>query len=249
MLLTYTSGVSNIVTNVLVLAVPVPLLLRAVLTRQQKVGLTVLYLFGATVILASALRFATQLLDVSLPQAMGWSQMELSLALLLACAPMAVKLLFVPLVGDDRGRRDPSPKDCKDKWVGVEVETGPGPACSTPKTAALDTPTFVRRLLMERDAIITAAPAAAATTTRPQRRPRVSAAAGAAGASGASGEGGEDRAGKRKADHRKLRLVREEVDGQSVWEVSPSLDIRFRPVPGAEMSRFVHCLYDLDIYI
>ena len=220
---------SNIVTNALVLAVPVPLLLRAVLTRQQKLGLTVLYLFGATVILASALRFATQLLDVSLPQAMGWSQMELSLALLLACAPMAVKLLFVPLVGDDRARRDPSPRDCKDKWAG----SGPGPACTTPKTAALDTPTFVRRLLMERDAIITAASpaAAAAATTGPQGPPCVSAAAaaaaaGAAGASGPSGEGGEDRPGKLKADHRKLRLVREEVDGQSVWEVSLFVSVR-----------------------
>src|SRR5690554_1985813 len=73
MLLTYTSGISNIVTNTLVLAVPVPLLLRATLTRRQKIGLSVLYFFGAFVVMGSALRFVTQLLNVSVPQAMGWS--------------------------------------------------------------------------------------------------------------------------------------------------------------------------------
>lgn len=49
-------------------------------------------------IVASALRFATQLLDVSVPQAIGWSQIEVSLAIILACAPMCVKLLITPLI-------------------------------------------------------------------------------------------------------------------------------------------------------
>ena len=49
-------------------------------------------------IVASALRFATQLLNVSVPQAIGWSQIEISLAIILACAPMSTKLLFTPLI-------------------------------------------------------------------------------------------------------------------------------------------------------
>lgn len=49
-------------------------------------------------IVASALRFATQLLNVSVPQAIGWSQIEVSLAIILACAPMCVKVLLAPLV-------------------------------------------------------------------------------------------------------------------------------------------------------
>lgn len=49
-------------------------------------------------IVASALRFATQLLNVSVPQAVGWSQIEVSLAIILACAPMCVKLLITPLI-------------------------------------------------------------------------------------------------------------------------------------------------------
>ncbi|KAI5838663.1 hypothetical protein DFP73DRAFT_485387 [Morchella snyderi] len=97
-LLTFTSGISNIVTNTLVLAVPVPLLVRANLTLRQRIGVSVLYFFGAFVIVASALRFATQLLDVSVPQAIGWSQIEVSLAIILACAPMCVKLLITPLI-------------------------------------------------------------------------------------------------------------------------------------------------------
>lgn len=52
----------------------------------------------AFVIVASALRFATQLLNVSVPQAIGWSQIEVSLAVILACAPMCVKVLLAPLV-------------------------------------------------------------------------------------------------------------------------------------------------------
>ncbi|KAH0604407.1 uncharacterized protein H6S33_006784 [Morchella sextelata] len=97
-LLTFTSGISNIVTNTLVLAVPVPLLVRANLTLRQRIGVSVLYFFGAFVIVASALRFTTQLLDVSVPQAIGWSQIEVSLAIILACAPMCVKLLITPLI-------------------------------------------------------------------------------------------------------------------------------------------------------
>jgi hypothetical protein len=45
-LLTFTSGISNIVTNTLVLAVPVPLLVRANLTLRQRIGVSVLYFFG-----------------------------------------------------------------------------------------------------------------------------------------------------------------------------------------------------------
>lgn len=45
-LLTFTSGISNILTNTLVLAVPVPLLFRANLTLRERIGLSILYFFG-----------------------------------------------------------------------------------------------------------------------------------------------------------------------------------------------------------
>lgn len=119
--MTYGTGISNIITDTLVLIVPVPLLLRASLTRRQKCGLAILYLLGgmlnntmmyflrheiyvltldsiAFVIVASALRFTTQVLNVSIQQTISWSQIEVSLALILACAPMSAKLLVHPLI-------------------------------------------------------------------------------------------------------------------------------------------------------
>jgi hypothetical protein len=167
-LLAFTSGISNIITNTLVLAVPVPLLLRATLTKQQKIGLCILYFFGAMVILASALRFVTQLLNVSMPQAMGWSQMEVSLALLLACAPMGIKILLLPLV---------EPK------VEIERIVKEKKGLVTPP----DTPAFVKQLMSERNALV----GRNGGTPRP------------------SMDGG------------RLRVVRDEVNGQSVWEVRP----------------------------
>ncbi|KAI5858551.1 hypothetical protein BZA05DRAFT_7102 [Tricharina praecox] len=134
-LLTYASGISNIVTNTLVLLVPIPLLLRITLTRSQKIGLSILYFFGASVILTSALRFVTQLLNVSNQQAMGWSQMEVSLALLLASAPMAIKLLFLPLLDVDTEREEI-----------LNARRGA-------PSADLDTPTFMKKLMGERDAL------------------------------------------------------------------------------------------------
>jgi hypothetical protein len=89
--------------------------------------------------------------------------MELSLALLLACAPMAVKVLAADLYTVERERSR-----------GKGVLWGPGAGSGLgkgeygahgygnggidvekePKTAALDTPTFVKRLMKERDEII-----------------------------------------------------------------------------------------------
>ncbi|KAF3937955.1 hypothetical protein ABW19_dt0202744 [Dactylella cylindrospora] len=97
-LLTYGSGISNIVTDTIVLAIPVPLILQASLNKKQIRGVYVLYLCGAFVIVASVLRFVTQLMGVSMLQTMGWSQLEVSLALILACAPMGAKLLSSPLI-------------------------------------------------------------------------------------------------------------------------------------------------------
>ncbi|CCX14887.1 Similar to hypothetical protein AOL_s00004g290 [Arthrobotrys oligospora ATCC 24927]; acc. no. EGX54257 [Pyronema omphalodes CBS 100304] len=164
--LVYTSGLSNIITNTLVLSIPIPLLLRAQLRPNQRLGVLFLYLFGALVILFSALRFVTQLLNVSLPQAMGWSQMELSLALLLACAPMAVKVLAADLYTIERERSrgilwgpGPGPQAGSGQTLGKEGYGAHGGAHGIdlekePKTAALDTPTFVKRLMKERDEII-----------------------------------------------------------------------------------------------
>lgn len=58
-------------------------------------------------VVASGLRFATQILNVSVPQAIGWSQIEVSLAVILACAPMCVKVLFAPLVDPGEFERMP----------------------------------------------------------------------------------------------------------------------------------------------
>ncbi|KAK6527057.1 hypothetical protein TWF281_010252 [Arthrobotrys megalospora] len=100
-LLTYGTGISNIVTDTMVLAILIPLLLQASLSKAQIRGVCILYACGALVIVASCLRFATQLMDVSMLQSMGWSLLEVSLALILLCAPMGAKLLGAPLVQEN----------------------------------------------------------------------------------------------------------------------------------------------------
>ncbi|KAF3166909.1 hypothetical protein TWF788_011502 [Orbilia oligospora] len=97
-LLTYGTGISNIVTDTMVLAILIPLLLQASLSKSQIRGVCILYACGALVIVASCLRFATQIMDVSMLQSMGWSLLEVSLSLILLCAPMGAKLLSAPLV-------------------------------------------------------------------------------------------------------------------------------------------------------
>ncbi|EWC47350.1 hypothetical protein DRE_00318 [Drechslerella stenobrocha 248] len=98
MLLTFGTGVSNIITDTIVLAILIPLLLQASLCKAQIRGVICLYACGALVIVASGLRFATQLMDVSMLQSMGWSLLEVSLALILLCAPMCAKILGAPLL-------------------------------------------------------------------------------------------------------------------------------------------------------
>ncbi|KAK6512363.1 hypothetical protein TWF481_001251 [Arthrobotrys musiformis] len=100
-LLTYGTGISNIITDTMVLAILVPLLLQASLSKSQKRGVCILYACGALVIVASCLRFATQIMDVSMLQSMGWSLLEVSLSLILLCAPMGAKLLAAPLVQEN----------------------------------------------------------------------------------------------------------------------------------------------------
>ncbi|KAJ6261412.1 hypothetical protein Dda_4082 [Drechslerella dactyloides] len=97
-LLSFGTGISNIVTDTIVLAILVPLLMQASLSKAQIRGVICLYICGALVIVASGLRFATQLMDVSMLQSMGWSLIEVSLALILLCAPMCAKLLSAPLI-------------------------------------------------------------------------------------------------------------------------------------------------------
>ncbi|KAK6354744.1 hypothetical protein TWF696_003881 [Orbilia brochopaga] len=97
-LLSFGTGISNIVTDTIVLAILVPLLMQASLSKPQIRGVICLYICGALVIIASGLRFATQLMDVSMLQSMGWSLLEVSLALILLCAPMCAKLLSAPLL-------------------------------------------------------------------------------------------------------------------------------------------------------
>jgi hypothetical protein len=146
--------------------------------------------------------------------------MELSLALLLACAPMAVKLFLIPLVDQKTEQeRILSSKKCD---------------CITPalRTAGLDTPTFMKKLMDERDAMITAnsplrdmAESSGGLSNGPRRvsfsvdstgRSRGLRASNSAGAA----EEGRSVREVNNPDRHKLRLVRGEVDGQSVWEVS-----------------------------
>ncbi|KAF8430236.1 hypothetical protein EV426DRAFT_580566 [Tirmania nivea] len=61
----YSFGIPNIVTNSLVLAVPIPLL-RASLTHWQNVDVYILYLSGS-------LYLPCVLLLLSVPQAISWS--------------------------------------------------------------------------------------------------------------------------------------------------------------------------------
>ncbi|KAI5788432.1 hypothetical protein EDC01DRAFT_165492 [Geopyxis carbonaria] len=187
-LLTYTSGISNIVTNTLVLAVPVPLLLRATLTRRQKLGLAVLYFFGAFVIIAAALRFVTQLLAVGIPQAMAWSQLEVALALILASAPMAVKLLIVPL-------EDPA--------------TALAAPARDPEKAVL------ARLRERKEPVVAPRAQRSVAFSLPGHPPP------SVSASEYSVDDEDEEVDDRvvSADYNKLRLVKQQVNGQSVWEV------------------------------
>lgn len=192
-LLTYVSGISNIITNTLVLAVPVPLLLRASLSIKQTIGVFVLYFFGLGVVAASALRFVTQLLDVSVPQAIGWSQIEISLAIVLACAPMSAKLLLHPLEQPERL------KDCD-----------------------IDTVTLIKQLQMEKKARSGMMNAAAKEKeSRGESSPKAPSFSkewsGGFSNNGGFGTG----AGMKSPDFQRLRVVRAEINGQSVWEVRP----------------------------
>src|SRR5690606_18217877 len=74
---------------------------QASLSKSQIRGVCILYACGALVIAASCLRFATQLMDVSMLQSMGWSLLEVSLSLILLCAPMGAKLLSAPLLQEN----------------------------------------------------------------------------------------------------------------------------------------------------
>lgn len=191
-LLAYVSGISNIITNTLVLAVPVPLLLRARLSRNQIIGVSTLYFFGLFVIAASALRFVTQLLDVSVPQAIGWSQIEISLAILLACAPMSAKLVLQPLEQHERL------KECY-----------------------MSTDELIRRLKLEKRAKMGMLNAeGGAPGKRASMKERYARFAGLSGRGGLRSPSSE---GPLKSpDLQRLRVVRNEVNGQSVWEVRPA---------------------------
>lgn len=160
-------------------------------------------------IVASGLRFATQLLNVSVPQAIGWSQIEVSLAVILACAPMCVKVLLAPLV-------DPR-----------ELEKMPR------NSQFLETPTLlVGRMASEeygyaqyRDKQHTPSPLAQRQDTRlsaEYSRPNYY-----RKNSGLSVESGVDFSDYPQTpgdisipDYQRLRVVRAEVNGQSNWEVS-----------------------------
>ncbi|EPS37601.1 hypothetical protein H072_8697 [Dactylellina haptotyla CBS 200.50] len=97
-LLTYGTGISNIVTDLMVLAILIPLLLQASLSKSQIKGVVAIYACGGLVIVASCLSLATQVMAVSMLQSMGWALIETSLALILLCAPMGGKLLAAPLI-------------------------------------------------------------------------------------------------------------------------------------------------------
>jgi hypothetical protein len=205
-LLIYISGITDILTNTLVLAVPVPLILRANLTNWEKIRLFSLYFFGAFVILGSALRFATQILIVSVPREMGWSQMEVSLALILASAPMAMKLLAVPLVdpiterehhmksnggilplsdgGSDGNGKNGTAQSQIDRSLGTE-NAPLSKRCSSAVWSANETPSGPPMYIL-----------------------------------GNAPPGGRNSVRAINPDYPKLKVVRDEINGQSIWGVS-----------------------------
>jgi len=268
--LTYTSGISNIITNTLVLAVPVPLLFRVKLRLRQKIGVSVLYFFGgigssmsyvtqeqslltthlnpAFVIVASALRFATQLLNVSVPQAIGWSQIEISLAIILACAPMSTKLMFIPLI---------NPKDIEKVSKTGDTPTSAGPKCLIRPAALSEKPrlyeptgpqqlTAVRPLAQQQQeqhgqqlgqqqpqqlytgaAALPPVPNRSMSDAGREAAGRVEGCALEEGTLSVEAMGtlnGLSRGGRAPReistpDYQRLKVVRAEVNGQSIWEV------------------------------
>jgi len=68
---------------------------------------------------------------VSVPQAIGWSQIEISLAIILACAPMSTKLMFIPLI---------DPKDIEKVSKTGDTLTPAGPKCLIRPAALAEKP-------------------------------------------------------------------------------------------------------------
>lgn len=200
-------------------------------------------------IVASALRFATQLLNVSVPQAIGWSQIEISLAIILACAPMSTKLMFIPLI---------DPKDVEKVSQMGDTLNSTGPKCLIRPAALSEKPrpfeptgpqqlTTVRPLAQQQQEqreqqlgrqqpqqeLCAGMAALPPVLNRSMSDAGRKAAGGVeecaleertlgVGAMGALNDLGRGSRAPREIstpDYQRLKVVRAEVNGQSIWEV------------------------------
>lgn len=193
-------------------------------------------------IVASALRFATQLLNVSVPQAIGWSQIEVSLAIILACAPMCVKVLLAPLVDSHQIE---TPHDGS-KFAGTSAsllgrltseESGYVQYGQKERTRADTNPSsFAERQLAARQGSFSV-PTMRFHDAEPsgEQSPLSDYSKRYSGRSFESSVAiSEDAQAPEDIsipDYRRLRVVRAEVNGQSNWEVSndrsPALGVGF----------------------
>lgn len=174
-------------------------------------------------IAASALRFATQLLNVSVPQAIGWSQIEVSLAIILACAPMCVKVLLAPLV-DPHEIENPHGSSTSLLGRLTPEELGYVQYGQKERTRADTNPSFAeRQLAMRQGSFSVPTMRFHGAGPRTEQLPsdyskRYSGAS--VDSNVAISEDVQTPGDISIPDYRRLKVVRAEVNGQSNWEVS-----------------------------
>lgn len=200
----------------------------------------------AFVIVASALRFATQLLNVSVPQAIGWSQIEISLAIILACAPMCVKLLLAPLID----HREMEKKSEGLQFVGTPTSMTRRPTSETSvyslyesksraSTNMGSSPLVQQQLAARQASFSVPGRQSIGSELRAEQVPpkygrkssALSVETGLTIAEDSRNPGDID-----SPDYQRLKVVRAEVNGQSVWEVSNDCSTAFQVEPEAYSS-------------
>lgn len=168
-------------------------------------------------VVASGLRFATQLLNVSVPQAIGWSQIEVSLAVILACAPMCVKVLFAPLV--DPGEFEKMPRDSRfletPTFRLASEESGYAQYWEKERSLAARSPLSQRQTSFSGPKMLLDGARLSAEQLPPSYYGEYS-----DGSSVDFSDYPQTPGDISIPDYQRLRVVRAEVDDQSSWEVS-----------------------------
>jgi len=160
--------------------------------------------------------------NVSVPQAIGWSQVEISLAIILACAPMSAKLLIHPL-------------DTEQYLVGMEttclshVDTETSidkitEASSVDQSRLASVPKVYTmggvEMISGGDVVPISTRACANQTSGDGPQERLSVVTQGLGGVVVLGEWATPRE-IQSPDYHKFRVVRAEVDGRMVWVVRP----------------------------